>query len=406
VSPSPLLLIVGMHRSGTSLLGSLLPACGIAMPGPLIAGDPHNPEGYFERADVTALQEQLLIDLERWWPSPRGMQPLPEGWLQSRRGQEALQALIALLEPELARQQGPWAIKDPRSSLLLPLWQAACQQLGLPLQLLLAVRDPAEVMVSLVRRDQALTGMDGWRAQRLWWHHNAEVLSHAQHLPLQVISYGHWFEPRAADQQLQQLVPGSSQEQRLQALQAVKPEHRRSRQTHPPGPIHTAVQQLHQRLQDAALQPGSAAALLHWLEQQPAPGPRSGYRQRLLEALGMPANNAMARHPWRYLAEMRVGSDPRTIRQTIQRWQHDGFTEEELRHAAALPATIPQATVHDIKTLNTAEEAVIHSHIIEAGPSGACQLLAMAAKQRVFVRDRQRVGLLRQFGIPAVWLPA
>ena len=68
---TPLLLIVGMHRSGTSLLGSLLPACGIAMPGPLISGDIHNPEGYFERADVTALQEQLLIDLERWWPSPR-----------------------------------------------------------------------------------------------------------------------------------------------------------------------------------------------------------------------------------------------------------------------------------------------------------------------------------------------
>jgi hypothetical protein len=114
----------------------------------------------------------------------------------------------------------------------------------------------------------------------------------------------------------------------------------------------------------------------------------------------------MTRHPWRYLAEMRVGSDTRMIQQTIQRWQHDGFTDEELRHAAALPATIPQATVHDIKTLNTAEEAVIHTHTIEAGPSGACQLLAMAAKQRVFVRDRQHVGLLRQFGIPAVWLPA
>ena len=62
---APLTLIVGMHRSGTSLLGSLLPACGIAMPGPLLAGDTHNPEGYFERADVTALQEQLLIDLDR-----------------------------------------------------------------------------------------------------------------------------------------------------------------------------------------------------------------------------------------------------------------------------------------------------------------------------------------------------
>jgi hypothetical protein len=114
-----------MHRSGTSLLGSLLPACGISLPGPLIPGDTHNPEGYFERSDVTALQEQLLIDLERWWPAPRGMQPLPEGWLHSARGQRALAELIALLRAEHERQQGPWAIKDPRSSLLLPLWKAA-----------------------------------------------------------------------------------------------------------------------------------------------------------------------------------------------------------------------------------------------------------------------------------------
>ena len=59
----PLILITGMHRSGTSLLGSILPACGVTMPGPLISGDHNNPEGYFERSDITEMQEQLLIDL-------------------------------------------------------------------------------------------------------------------------------------------------------------------------------------------------------------------------------------------------------------------------------------------------------------------------------------------------------
>ena len=45
---SPLILVVGMHRSGTSLLGSLLPQLGVPMPGELIAGDDHNPEGYYK----------------------------------------------------------------------------------------------------------------------------------------------------------------------------------------------------------------------------------------------------------------------------------------------------------------------------------------------------------------------
>ena len=70
MTPSPLILVVGMHRSGTSLLGSILGALGVALPGPLIPGDQHNPAGYFERSDITALQEELLIDLQRWWPRP------------------------------------------------------------------------------------------------------------------------------------------------------------------------------------------------------------------------------------------------------------------------------------------------------------------------------------------------
>jgi hypothetical protein len=52
----------------------------------------------------------------------------------------------------MARQPGAWAIKDPRSSLLLPLWRQVAAELELPLKLVLCVRDPAEVTTSLVRR--------------------------------------------------------------------------------------------------------------------------------------------------------------------------------------------------------------------------------------------------------------
>ena len=89
MSAAPLILVVGMHRSGTSLLGSILQALGIAMPGPLIPGDHNNPAGYFERSDITALQEELLIDLQRWWPSEAGTLQLPRGWLATPRAQRA-----------------------------------------------------------------------------------------------------------------------------------------------------------------------------------------------------------------------------------------------------------------------------------------------------------------------------
>ena len=445
-----------MHRSGTSLLGSLLPACGIAMPGPLIAGDTHNPEGYFERADVTALQEQLLIDLERWWPAPRGMEPLPESWLHARRGQEALQALIALLEPELARQQGPWAIKDPRSSLLLPLWQAACQQLGLPLQLLLAVRDPAEVMVSLVRRDQAVTGMDGWRAQRLWWHHNAQVLRQGQHLPLQVISYGHWFDPAAALQQLRGLAPELTEPDRQAALGSVRPEHRRSHRQALPAPLAPQLQAFYAQLQTLALTPPRQQArrraqLLQWLEHQsalpaepPLPRRRSRLKRSLKIRLGRTPAPQLPQHPWSYLAALACGSPGPAAVHQLNVWLEHGFSPGDLQRFSALPAPRPAAEAWPAPAaselvlvqvrgadlmqwpahgwlqhcpiqaacnlapvpLGQAQAAPVALNLADLvpGPAGASELLHLASLERVWDPDPQRVQRLRQFGINASWL--
>lgn len=65
---TPLILVVGMHRSGTSLLASILQAIGVSLPGPLIEADVHNPYGYFEHRKIVEFQEKLLIDLGRWWP--------------------------------------------------------------------------------------------------------------------------------------------------------------------------------------------------------------------------------------------------------------------------------------------------------------------------------------------------
>ena len=448
MTASPLLLFVGMHRSGTSLLGSLLPGCGIAMPGPLISGDLHNPEGYFERSDVTGLQEQLLIDLERWWPSPRGMQPLPAGWLESALGQRALADLIALLEPEAARQPGPWAIKDPRSSLLLPLWKAACHQLEIPLQLLLAVRDPAEVMVSLVRRDQAVTGMDGWRAQRLWWHHNAQVLRDGADLPMQVVSYSHWFEPALALKQLKQLAPANTSAQHHHALQAIKPQHRRSSQQPLPAPIAQPVQRLHQRLEQLALRPSNRQSVERWLDHQhelsaeaPLQRRRSQLKRTLQRWRGRRSTNEVATHPWGTMAEITCGSQGPAAEHQLAFWLKHGFREFELIRAAALAGPCPMAEVWPassgavaiqlrgdlqqwpshawlqrcpveggswIRTvpLGSAQASAIALNLADLQPGRACaeELLQLSQLERVWDPNPKRVQLLRQFGVKASWL--
>lgn len=291
-----LILLVGMHRSGTSLLGSLLPALGVAVPGELLEADRHNPAGYWERRDVTDLQERLLIDLGRWWPGATGAMPLPDQWLQSPFTRRAGQQLSKILRQEGATQNGPWAIKDPRSSLLLPLWRQVCSEIGMPLRLVHAVRDPAEVMLSLLRRDADTAGMTPIRAQQLWWHHNTRILQDGGDLPRLVVHYSRWFEP-GAEQQLDQLsqfcagrTPHTAAKQA--ALAQINPAHRRSKQRKPlPRPIHRRLRQLERALigeehpktgeEQRRIPPAP-----RWRDQPPLPPPGPLPRLCRLEVVG------------------------------------------------------------------------------------------------------------------------
>lgn len=278
VATAPIVLVAGMHRSGTSLVGLLLDRIGVPVPGELIGADVHNQSGYFERADITDLQEKLLIELGRWWPSEAGAAPLAADLPSRPAWSAARQRLQELLRLESGRQAQPWAIKDPRTSLLLPLWRQVADDLRLDLRLVLCVRDPAEVMVSLVHRDAESTGMTPWRAQRLWWLHQREFLQSGAGLPTLILHYDDWFDPRRARRQLNALAAFCGREALEPAaieaaLAAVRPEQRRSRRRADalPLPVHPLLLRLDRRLHKLARpEPVPAARLsrsLGWIER-------------------------------------------------------------------------------------------------------------------------------------------
>jgi GT2 family glycosyltransferase len=331
--PAPLILLVGMHRSGTSLLGSLLDAIDIRTPGPLIQADQHNPQGYYERHDITALQEQLLITLGHWWPSQAGVAPLPSTWLQHPATRQAALQLEELLAQEMAQQPGPWAIKDPRSSLLLPLWREVAGRLQLPMQLVLTVRDPAEVMTSLLQRDRDATGMTAWRAQQLWWRHHHSLLLERGDLPLQVVHYSRWFHTdnhRQLDA-LHRFCRGqAAPAQPDQVLQRVRPEHRRSRQRRH-APVHPKLRQLERRLLAVADGRQSLEQLQTWLQRQPDPLslPLAGWRRGR-------ASSALIRQSAWWNAARALGAGQAAER--LHRWHQQGGPDaHELSFLALLP---------------------------------------------------------------------
>jgi GT2 family glycosyltransferase len=254
VPAQPLILLVGMHRSGTSLAASLLQTLGVGLPGPWPLADIHNPEGYYEQLAIRDLQEQLLLELHRMWPTAAGTLPLPEHWLDTPSVLRAERRLEGMLRQESCRQPAPWAIKDPRTSLLLPLWRRVADRLGMELRLVQALREPAAVVQSLVQRDGPLAGMTPLRAQQLWWHHHHRIHVDGQGLDCLTIRYEEWFTPRAGDQ-LQALatfcLPGEADPTRHgAALGRIRPELRHDQSAYQDlqPPIPEPIQRVYERL--------------------------------------------------------------------------------------------------------------------------------------------------------------
>ena len=73
-------LVVGMHRSGTSALSGVLNLLGIDLPRELHPADEHNERGYFEGQAYIDFHERLLARIG--WPSDDPL-PLSDDWLRS-----------------------------------------------------------------------------------------------------------------------------------------------------------------------------------------------------------------------------------------------------------------------------------------------------------------------------------
>lgn len=201
--PAPLrrvLLVLGMHRSGTSALAGLLCQQGFQAPQNNDAGDAHNPTGYWEPQQIRAFHNSLLEGAQSSWEDPL----LPVLPWQPQNLMPALADLEQAMAADFpaADPQAVALIKDPRQCRLLPLWTALFEQRPFQVAVVLAVRQPEAVAASLVKRDQL--PLD--RALLLWLSHTLEAERATRQLPRLVLSYEQLLQdPAAAVQRCQQL---------------------------------------------------------------------------------------------------------------------------------------------------------------------------------------------------------
>jgi hypothetical protein len=140
-----LVLVLGVGRSGTSLITGILGQVGFHVPQPEIRADETNPRGFGEPEWVvkfhTRLMEQLRVTV---------FDARPQAWEITGR---------MTGEPEIRAELRDWLgtqlsaadaviVKDPRIGWFLPLWMGCASELGVPPSCLVTLRHPAEILAS------------------------------------------------------------------------------------------------------------------------------------------------------------------------------------------------------------------------------------------------------------------
>lgn len=172
------LIVLGMHRSGTSVLARALNLMGayFGPEGISTGANAENPKGFWERRDVRALNDAVLRGVGCDWNRVLrfDLRTLPPELLADFDKRAAR----LVLEMDAHR---PWLIKEPRLCLLLPLWR---KWLEAPVCIHI-FRHPAEVASSLRVRNSM--PMDA--GLLLWERYVREALAGAEGLPAVAVSH-------------------------------------------------------------------------------------------------------------------------------------------------------------------------------------------------------------------------
>lgn len=185
-----IVVVLGMHRSGTSLVAGLLDRMGVHMGRHLVPARGDNPRGFFENQDIVEIHKRLNRLLHRRPTALTGTLPMPAGWLELPAVQRYRAQLVEVLRAELAAAgEAPAGFKDPHTARFLPLWEQVFAELSLRPRYLVSVRDPAAVADSLLRRD----GLRRGHGELLWLQHYLDACAPGAARIAGVFHYEDWF---------------------------------------------------------------------------------------------------------------------------------------------------------------------------------------------------------------------
>lgn len=162
------LLILGMHRSGTSAVAGAIYNSNnsIEFTNNLLGATKDNNKGHFENRSFVELNDEILRSVNLTWDTT--LNPLIS--IDDKQKKAYKSRIAEILEKEYT-SENLIAIKDPRISILLPLYLDVLEQQDFEICLLSIIRNPLDVAKSLQRRNN-ITIENGLK---IWAFYNRSI---------------------------------------------------------------------------------------------------------------------------------------------------------------------------------------------------------------------------------------
>ncbi len=170
-----LVVVLGMHRSGTSSAAGTLVRLGAAAPQHLIAPNADNERGYWESRVIVDLNDAILAAGGSDWKDWRKFDIDTIDALKA----DALRARAKEALAEEFGDVGFAVVKDPRMCRLMPFWGPVFAEAKWSVRALLPIRPPLEVSQSLHCRD----GIGPAYGCLLWLRHVLDAEAETRGIP-------------------------------------------------------------------------------------------------------------------------------------------------------------------------------------------------------------------------------
>ncbi|MGE3843534.1 MAG: hypothetical protein AB7I50_18340 [Vicinamibacterales bacterium] len=157
------MMVLGMHRSGTSALTRVFNLLGCDLPQTLIGANRTNEAGHWEAAPVARLNDQILESAGSTWDDWSEVNP---DWFASPRSEEFREKAVEVLAAEFGASR-IFVLKDPRICRLAPFWLGVLGHSGIRPIIVLPLRNPRDVAKSLKARNDFEPGF----SSLLWLRH-------------------------------------------------------------------------------------------------------------------------------------------------------------------------------------------------------------------------------------------